>query len=276
MKEVKERNEVGIKVGGKVIGDVRFADDQAMAADTNNGLQQMMQELNETAKGYGMKINIKKTKVMVVSKRGDVAAEITLDGEKIERVNKYKYLGVWITEDGRCELEVKTRIALAKEAFAKRRELLTRGLRKETKKRIIKALVWSVALYGCETWTLRMDEKRRLEALEMWLWRRMEKISWTEHISNDEVFRRVGEKRILLDKIVERQKNWIGHILRGDGLMRDVIEGRMEGQRTRGRRRIGMLDILMEGDKYHDMKRRAQDRETWRSWTPRTCLRTEH
>ena len=67
------------------------------------------------------------------------------------QVTKFKYLGAWITEDGRSDLEVRTRIAMAKESFSKRRELLTKGLNVDTKKKIIKTLVWSVALYGCET-----------------------------------------------------------------------------------------------------------------------------
>ena len=87
------------------------------------------------------------------------------------------------------------------------------------------AVVW---LPGCETWTLRKDEIRRLEAMEMWLWRRMEKISYTERVTNEEVLRRVGEERQLLNLIRNRKKNWIEHILRGDGIVKEVIEGRMK------------------------------------------------
>jgi len=90
----------------------------------------------------------------------------------------------------------------------------------------------------------------------------------------------VGERRKIIDTIVNRKKNWIGlDILRGDRLLKDVIEGRMEGKRTRGRRRrIGrpMIDELMECT-YGQIKRRgAEDRVGWRSWTPRTCLTAEH
>ena len=177
MKEVMDGNENGVKVGGRIVGDVRFADDQGMVANTNDGLQKLMNVLNSTAKRYGMKINVKKTKVMVVSKSVRVRARIMLDGVEVEQVPRFKYLGAWMTEDGRSDLEVRTRMALAKEAFCKRRELLTKGLSRETKKKMIKALVWSVALYGCETWTLKLEERRRIEALEMWLWRRMERIS---------------------------------------------------------------------------------------------------
>src|SRR6266853_6764080 len=101
-------------------------------------------------------------------------------------------------------------------------------------KRIVKATIWPVALYASETWTLRKEEIRRLEAFEMWVWRKMEDIRWTERISNEKVLQAVEEERQLVEAIVERKKKWIGHILRGGGLIRDVMEGKMEGKRGGG------------------------------------------
>ena len=103
----------------------------------------------------------------------------------------------------------------------------------------------------------------------------MEKISWTEKVSNEEVLTRVGERRCLIRTITERKKNWIGHVLRGKGLLRDVMEGRMLGKRGRGRPRIGMIDEIKEGS-YVKMKRRAEVREQRRQWTPRTCQLAEY
>ena len=103
----------------------------------------------------------------------------------------------------------------------------------------------------------------------------MEKVSWTERKTNEEILKIVGEKRRLVNMVVERKKRWIGHVLRGDGLMREVLEGRMIGKRPRGRPRMGMLEELKE-DSYEGMKRRAQDRVGWRNWVPGTCLRAEH
>jgi hypothetical protein len=130
---------------------------------------------------YDMKINIKKTKVMRVS-RGGGDINITINGAKVEQVKCFKYLGHTITDDGRCETEIKCRIAQAKQAFGNRKELLTKGLRTPTKVKIVETLVWTTLLYGSETWTLRKDI-RKLEALEVWLGRRMEKISWTDKIT---------------------------------------------------------------------------------------------
>ena len=110
---------------------------------------------------------------------------------------------------------------MGKEAFTKRKELLKGGLKRDIKKRIVKTVTWST--YGAETWTMRKEDVKRIKALEMWIWRRMERISWTEHRKNEEVLKKVEEKRSLVDIIRIRQKNWIGHILRGNSLQREII-----------------------------------------------------
>jgi len=270
MREALEGIDEGIKVGGKLLKDVRFADDEGMVAGTESGLQKVMDSVNTTAEKYGMRINTKKTKVMKISRNIGEKVKIMINGKEIEQVQSFKYLGSTMTEDGRCESEIKIRIAMAKEAFSKRRELLTRRFRKRVKNKIVKTLVWSVLLYGCETWTLTKETARRLEAVEMWLWRRMEKISYTDRITNEEVLKRVGEERQIMNLIRSRKRNWMGHILRGESLMKEVVEGRMEGKRTRGRPRKGMLDDLI-GSSFGDMKRRAENREEWRRWAPWTC-----
>ena len=128
-------------------------------------------------------------------------------------------------------------------------------------------------MYAAETWTfetLRKEEMRRINALEIRLWRRMEEISWTEKRTDEEVLKLIGEKRRMGEVIVRKQKNWIGYIIRHDGLLKQVIKSRMEGKRVRGRPKMGMLHELMERS-YLDMKRRAEDREGWRCWVPGTC-----
>ena len=100
-----------------------------------------MDNLHTTAEQYGMRINIKKTKVMMVSRRVGQRVNIRINGKSIEQVQSFKYLGSTMTEDGRCGTEIKIRIALAKEAFSKRKELLTKRFSNVVKKKIVKTLV---------------------------------------------------------------------------------------------------------------------------------------
>ena len=122
MIDAMEEIEEGIKVGGKQVKDVRFADDQGMVASSEGGLQKLMDGLNRTAKEYDMKVNIKKTKVMKVSRKGEGVINITIGGEILEQVKRFRYLGALITSDGRCETEIKTRIGMAKNAFNQGKE----------------------------------------------------------------------------------------------------------------------------------------------------------
>ena len=96
---------------GYRLRDVRFADDQGMMANTENGLGKIMDILNDTAKAYDMMISVDKTKVMKVSRNGG-EINISIDGQKVEQVSKFKYLGAWITEDGRSEVEIRTRLGM--------------------------------------------------------------------------------------------------------------------------------------------------------------------
>src|SRR6476661_4071843 len=281
MVEAMEEVDGGVRIGGEQITDVKFADDQGMVADTAEGLQNIMDALSRTGERYDMKINVKKTKVMRVRKKisvNDQPMHIVINGVVVEQVKQFRYLGSLITEEGTCVAEIKSRIAMAKDAFNKRRELLTNRLSKELKKKIVLTLVWSVALYGAETWTLRKAERMKLEAFEMWCWRTMEKISWRTHTTNEEVLALVGERRKLLNVITQRKKRWLGHILRGESLVKDVLEGRFEGHRGTGRPRETLLgDIIIKGDDtYETIKRRASVREEWRRWMPRTCPRAEY
>src|SRR6218665_1538649 len=150
---------------------------------------------------------------------------VSLDGESLEHMDRFPYLGALIKSDGRCETEVETRIGMAKNAFNQEKELLSKNLNKDIKKEIIKAIILRAALYASETWTYRKEDIRRLEAFEMWVWRKMEKISWRDMKTNEEVLQMEEEERSLVEGIWRRKKNWTGHILRGESLLREVIEG---------------------------------------------------
>src|SRR6476469_6660968 len=110
---------------------------------------------------------------MVVSRNGGERMNITVEGQSVEQVSKFRYLGSLISEDGRCLDDVKTRIGMAEDAFNKRKELLTRSIRVDLRKSLVKILVWPVVLYGCDTWTMRKVEINHLNAFEMWVWERL-------------------------------------------------------------------------------------------------------
>jgi hypothetical protein len=114
--------------------------------------------------------------------------------------------------------------------------------------------VWSIALYGAETWTLRKVDQKYLESFEMWCWRRMGKISWTDRVRNEEVLHRVKEENNILHTIIRRKANWIGHILHRNCLLKHVTEGKLEGRTEmmgrRRRRRKQLLDYLKEKRRY--------------------------
>ena len=92
----------------------------------------------------------------------------------------------------------------------------------------MKCYIWSIALYGAESWTLRAVDQKHLGSFEMWRWRRKEKISWTDHVRNEEVLLRVNEQRNILHEIRKRKANWIGHMLRRKYLLKHLTEGKVE------------------------------------------------
>ena len=149
-------------------------------------------------------------KVMRIS-RQPFPVKIIIDQKQLENVESFKYLGSILTNDGSCTCEITCRIAMAKAAFNKKRALFTSTLHLELRKKLVKCYVWSIALYGAETWTLRAVDQKHLENFEMWCWRRMEKISWTDHMRNEEVLLRVKEQRNIPHEIRKRKANWICH-----------------------------------------------------------------
>jgi hypothetical protein len=155
-----------------------------------------------------------------------------------------------LTNNGRYTCEIKCRFAMAKAALNKKRTLFTRSLDLELWKKLISCNISSTALYGAETWTLWAVDQKHLEGFEMWCWRRMEKISWTDHERSEEVLFRVKEQRNNLHEIRKRKANRIGHILRRNCLLQRVTEGKIQGGiEVRGRqrrRRRKLLDDLKE------------------------------
>ena len=158
---------------------------------------------------------------------------------------------------------------MAKVAFNKKKTLFTSKLDLDLRKKLVKCYIWSMASYGAETWTLRAADQKYLESFEMWCWRRMEKISWIDHVRNEKVLLRVIEQRNTLREVRKRKANWIGHILRRNCLLKRVIEGKIKGEmdvtRRQGRRHKKLLDDLKDRRGYTHLKEEALDRTMWRN-----------
>lgn len=270
MKELRIEVKQGVRIGGETINALRFADDIAFCAETENDLQNILTKVNKIlGDKYGMRLNKKKTKVMACSKTNPAKLNIYIDNARIEQVQHFNYLGSKITEDGRSKDEILSRIAQAKRAFQNKKHLLTtNSMDLEVRKRFLKIYIWSIALYGCETWTISATEKRKLEAFEMWCYRKMLRIKWIDRITNEAVLIRIKEKEILWHTVKVRRAKMIGHLLRHESLTKTVIEGDVEGHIGRGRPRMEYMKQLMSDmgkNSYKKLKELSNDREAWRT-----------
>ena len=207
----------------------------------------MIVSLKNECEVRGLNINKQKTKSMVFSNRRNVpTCNIYLDNEKIKQVQEFEYLGSIITSDVKCDKDVKRRIAIAEKKFIEKKSIFTNSkVSIEMRKWFLKCYIWSVLLYGSESWTISAEMKRKLEAMEMCCYRRMLKISWTEFVSNKKVLGQVREEQRILASIAQRQLKVFGHIIRKNNLERLVLEGKIDGSRSRGRQRKKYLDDLV-------------------------------
>jgi hypothetical protein len=201
---------------------VKYADQLVLLAKEEKVLQDMIDTLTEIGRCYGMEMNVEKTEVMRISTQ-PFPAKIMIDQKQTENVESFKYLGSMLTNDGSCTCEIKCRVAMAKATFNKKRTLFTSTLNLKLRKKLVKCYIWSTALYGAETLTIRAVDQKHLESFEMWCWRRMEKISLTDHVRNEE------KQRNILHEINQRKANWNGHVLRTNCLLQRVIEGKIKG-----------------------------------------------
>ena len=259
----------GIKVGGENVNNIRYADDTTLITDSQEKLQNLIDALDRESQEKGLNINKRKTKVMVITKdEQSPKIEMKINNHVIEQVDQFNYLGSLVTYDGRSEEEIRRRIILSKNAYSKVRNLVTNTkISIEIRKRFINCYVWSVLLYGCETWTIGKEDEQRIQAMEMWLYRRMLKVAWTEKKTNEEVLAMANADREILVNIRERQLRFLGHILRRDGLEQNSIEGKLEGRRPRGRPRrsyINEIKNIVGERNIRGVKELARDRQRWK------------
>ena len=260
----------GINIGGRNVNNLRYADDTVLVAENEEHLQNLLDTVNNSGLCYGMKMNAKKTKSMVISrKEAKPRIKIKIGQTDIEQVDNFIYLGQMITEDGRSDKEIIRRISIAKGIFNKmsKNVLCKKETSLKTRKRILTCYVWSTLLYGADTWTLNTEMIKRLSAFEMWCYRKMLRISWYDKISNEEVLKWIKEKRTLVTSIKIKKLKLFGHIVRRNNLQRDLMEGHINGKRGRGRPITTWTSNIQEwtGLKYSEAIRAAHDRPLWRA-----------
>ncbi|KAL0860165.1 hypothetical protein ABMA27_010472 [Loxostege sticticalis] len=196
-----------------------------------------------------LNINVAKTKYLLISKKPNHDSKLFVGTEVVEKVDKFKYLGSWMNENGDHAQEIKVRIEMARSTFFKMsRVLCHRDLSLDLRLRIVRCPVFSVLLYGVETWTLTQHITKKLEAFEMWVYRRILKIPWSDRVTNIEVLNRLKKKTELINTIKRRKLSYFGHVMRNDKyrMLQLVIQGKIAGKRSVGRRRHSWLKNLRE------------------------------
>ena len=142
----------GVSIGGVNVNNLKYANDTSLMAESISNLQDLVTTVHEKRKPYGVEINISKTKAMVVSRKDPVPVSISIEGKQIQQVSSLEYLGYMVFEDGRCEAEIKRRIAIARSSFENMsRVLASRHININLRQRILRCYIWSALRYGTET-----------------------------------------------------------------------------------------------------------------------------
>ena len=255
----------GVKLGGRNINNLRYADDTTILAESDDDLRSLLRRIKAISLKYGLHLNIRKTKTMPTGQLDD----FSFDGEQIEVVKKFTFLGAEINSDGSCSGEIRRRLALGRAAMQRLSPVLSdRGVSCHLRGRLIRALVFPVVLYGCERWTLSRADRRRLDSFELWCWRRMLRISWTAKVTNSLVLIWAHPTMSLESMALKLRLTYFGHVMRAEGMEKQVMVGKTEGGRRRGRQRMRWLDGVMKetGKDLTNLKNLVVDRTHWRTF----------
>ena len=268
MREALGEWERGISIGGRMVTNLRYADDTTLLAGTKEDLVELVGRVRRASEKAGLYVNVGKTKVMAT---GDIG-EVTVDGKDIEVVKKFVFLGALITEDALCEKEVRRRIAMGKSAMGGLTSIWKdRGVTLETKVKLVKVLVFPIVLYGAETWTMRKHERRKIDAFELWCWRRVLKsIVDGEKDKHIDIIENIKPEWTLESRVAKAALSYFGHVVRAGGMEDEAMLGRTNGARKRGRPRQRWVDPLKgyaSGATISDMRRDARERVGWRGAT---------
>ena len=185
-----EEAQAGIKIAGRNINNLRYADDTTLMAESEEELKSLLMKVKKESEKVGLKLNIQKTKIMASS----AITSWQIDGETVETVADFIFLCSKITKsDGDCSHEIKRRLLLGCKVMTNLDSILkSRDITLPTKVRLVKAMVFPVVMYRCESWTVKKAEHRRIDAFEQWCWRRLLRVSWTARRSNQSILKEIS------------------------------------------------------------------------------------
>ena len=184
-----EEAQAGIKIAGRNINNLRYADDTTLMAESEEELKSLLMKVKEESEKVGLKLNIQKTKIMA-------SCPITswqIDGETVETVADFIFLSSKITADGDCSHEIKRSLLLGRKVVNNLDSILkSRDITLSTKVHVVKAMVFPVVMCGCERWTIKIAEQQRTDDYELWCWRRLLRVPWTARRSNQSFLKEIS------------------------------------------------------------------------------------
>ena len=205
-----EEAQAGIKIAGRNINNLRYADDTTLMAESEEELKSLLMKVKGESEKVGLKLNIQKTKIMV---SGPITSW-EIDGETVETVSDFIFLGSKITVDGDCRHEIKRRLLLGRKVMTNLDSIFkSRDITLPTKFRLVKAMVFPVVTYGCESQTVKKAECRRIDAFELWCWRRLLRVPWTARRSNQSMLKEITPEYSLEGLTLKLKRQYFGHLM---------------------------------------------------------------
>ena len=237
-----EEAQAGIKIAGRNISNLRYADDTTLMAEREE-LKSLLRKVKEESEKVGLKLNIQKTKIMA----SGLITSWQTDGETVETVIDFISLGSKITVDVDCSHEIKRRLLLGRKVMTNLDSILkSRDVTLPKMVCLVKAIVFPVVMYGCESWAIKKANHQKVEAFELWYWRRLLRVPWTARRSNQSILKEFSPGCSLVGMILKLKLQYFGHLMqRADSLEKTLMLGKLEGRR-RGRQRMRWLDGITD------------------------------